>query len=146
MAGSAPNPSNRTMVADALFALLLAGLLAARFRWWLRHAGPVSAADIRVFSRRLSRMVYLVIYLIIGAQLVVNIAAGLRGAGGPGPGQHIGMLSPLSQTLVMLGLIALAWIRVLAYLTWRRQRLSLAQPSPPSAGPTAPVIHSPVLD
>jgi hypothetical protein len=134
------------MVADALFALLLAGLLTARFRRWLRYAQPVSAADIGVFSRRLSRMVYLVIYLIIGAQLIVNIVGGLRGAAVPGPGQNIGMLSPLSQTLVMLGLIALVLIRVLAYLTWRRQRLSLERPSPPSAGPTAPVIPSPVLD
>jgi cytochrome b561 len=133
------------MVADALFALLLAGLLAARFRWWLRYSPPVSAADIGVFSRRLSRMVYLVIYLIIGAQLIVNIVGGLRGDAGPGPGQNLGILSPISQDLVMFGLIALALIRVLAYLTWRRHRLSLEPRSPdrPSARPTAPSFLRP---
>jgi hypothetical protein len=133
------------MAADALFALLLVGLLAARFRWWLRYSPPESAADIRMFSRCLSRMVYLVIYLIIGAQLIVNIAGGLRGDAGSGRGQNLGMLSPLSQDLVMFGLIALVSIRVLAYLTWRRHRLSLEphRPARPSARPAAPSLLRP---
>jgi cytochrome b561 len=130
------------MVADALFALLLAGLLAARFWWWLKHSPPTSAADIRLFSRGLSRSVYLVLYLIIGAQLLVNIVGALQG--GAGAAQHLGKLNPISQAFVVYGLIALVLIRVLAYLTWRWYRLSL-EPSParPSAGPTTPSFLRP---
>ena len=108
------------MAADALFALFLAGLLAARFRWWLKYSPPESAADIRLFSRGLSQTVYLVLYLVIGAQLIVNIVGALRG--GAGPAQDLGMLKPTSQGFVICGLIALVLIRVLAYLTWRRYR------------------------
>jgi cytochrome b561 len=130
------------MVADALFALLLAGLLTARFRWWLKYSPPTSAADIRLFSRGLSRTVYLVLYLTIGAQLIVNIVGALRT--GAGPAQDLGMLKPTSQAFVVYGLIALVLIRVLAYLTWRRYRRSL-EPSParPSAGPTTPSFLRP---
>jgi cytochrome b561 len=109
------------MAADALFALLLAGLLTARFRWWLKYSPPESAADIRLFSRGLSHAVYLVLYLIIGAQLIVNIVGALRGGAGP---EDLGMLTPTSQAFVVYGLLALVLIRVLAYLTWRRYRLS----------------------
>jgi hypothetical protein len=112
------------MVADALFALLLAGLLSARFGWWLKHSAPTSAADIRLFSRGLSRSVYLVLYLIIGAQLIVNIVGAPQG--GAGAAQDLGMLKPISQAVVVYGLIALVLIRVLAYLTWRRYRLSFS--------------------
>jgi hypothetical protein len=130
------------MVVDALFALLLAGLLAARFHWWLKYSPPMSTADIRVFSRRLSRMVYLVIYLIIGAQLIVNIVGRLRSDAGAGLGRDSGMLTPTSEAFVMSGLIALVLIRVLAYLTWRRHQLSLERrgPAHPSPSPTKPSL------
>ena len=131
------------MVADALFALLLAGLLTARFRWWLKHSPPVNAADIRQFSRGLSRTVYLVLYLTIGAQQIVNIAGALQGQAGTA--QDLGMLKPTSQAVVVYGLIALVLIRVLAYLTWRRYRPSLEPRSParPSATPTTPSLLRP---
>jgi hypothetical protein len=130
------------MVADALFALLLAGLLTARFRWWLKYSPPASAADIRLFSRGLSRTVYLVLYLTIGAQLIVNIVGALRG--GAGAAQDLAMLKPTSQAFVVYGLIALVLIRVLAYLTWRRYRRSLEPSSArPSAGPTTPSFLRP---
>jgi hypothetical protein len=98
------------MATYALFALLVAGLLTARFHWWLKYSPPLSAADIRLFSRGLSRTVYLVLYLIIGAQQIVN--------------------KPTSQAFVVYGLMALVLIRLLAYLTWRRHRLSLEPRSP----------------
>jgi hypothetical protein len=130
------------MVADALFALLLAGLLTARFRWWLKHSPPTSAADIRLFSRGLSRSVYLVLYLIVGAQLIVNIVGALQG--GAGAAQDLGMLKPISQAFLVYGLVALVLIRVLAYLTWRRYRLSLEPGrARPSAGPTTPSFLRP---
>lgn len=142
MAGPGRGRSNRIMVADALFALLLAGLLTARFRWWLKYSPPTSAADIRQFSRGLSRAVYLVLYLIIGAQLLVNTVGALQG--GAGPAHALGMLKPTSQAFVVYGLIALVSIRVLAYLTWRRYRLSLEPgPARPSADPTTPSFLRP---
>jgi hypothetical protein len=122
------------MVADALFALFLAGLLTARFRWWLKYSPPISPADIRLFSRGLSRTVYLVIYLIIGAQQIVNMIDGMQSEAGPA--HDLGILKPTSQAFVVYGLIALVLIRVLAYLTWRRHRLCFEPHSParPSAG------------
>jgi len=105
------------MVADALFALFLAGVLPARIRWWLKYSPPVSAADIRQFCRQLSRSVYLVLYLIIGAKQLVGIIGGLNAEGGLG--QDPGMLVPTNQGFLVYGLIALVLIRVLAYLTWR---------------------------
>jgi hypothetical protein len=129
------------MVADALFALLLAGLLAARFRWWLKYSPPTSAADIRLFSRRLSRTVYLTLYLIIGAKQIVNIIGGLT----YGPAQDLGTLNPTSQVFLLYGLMALVLIRVFAYLTWRRHRLSLepCSPSRSSPGPATPSFPRP---
>jgi hypothetical protein len=69
-------------------------------------------------------MVYLVLYLIIGAEQIVNIVGGFKGAGGAA--QDLEMLKPTGQAFLLDGLIALAMIRVLAYLTWRRYRSSLA--------------------
>jgi cytochrome b561 len=124
------------MVADALSACLLAGLLAARFRWWLRYSPPASAADIRHFSRGLSRMVYLSLYLIIGVKQVAVIIAGWKY--GNVPAQGLGMLDPASQGFLLYGLGALVLIRVLAYLTWRRYRDALGRRGPARFMPRPP--------
>ena len=112
------------MVSDASIALIIACLLVAKFHCWLRRSAPVSAADIRLFSRRLTRTVYLVIYLIIGVQQIANIVGGLQNNGVAG--QTLGMLKSTSQVFLLHGLLALVLIRVLAYLTWRRIALSSA--------------------
>jgi hypothetical protein len=130
------------MVADVLFALVLAGLLTARFHWWLKHTPPVGIDDIRLFSRQLTRSVYLVLYLIIGAKLLVNIIGGVDPAGDPA--RDPGILVPTSQVFLVYGLIALVLIRVLAYLTWRRYRIVLPPQSPARpAGQVAPRPVSP---
>ena len=132
---------------QAVFGVLLSSLVIVRFAWWVKYCPPVSAADIRQFSRRLSRMVYLVLYLIIGAQLIVNIIGGLDGEAGPA--QDLAMLKPANQAFVVYGLIALVLIRVLAYLTWRRYRSSLEPRGPsPSAlhSSNSAVIPAAVLD
>jgi hypothetical protein len=131
------------MVSDASIALIIACLLAAKFHWWLRCSAPVSAADIRLFSRRLSRLVYLVIYLIIGVQQIANIVGGLQNNGVAG--QALGMLKPTNQVFLLHGLLALVLIRVLAYLTWRRYRFFVG-PRPAtlsSAGTTTPSLARP---
>ena len=106
------------MVADVLFAVLLAGLLGARFHCWLKYTPPADVADIRLFSRQLTRTVYLALYLIIGAKQLVNIIGGVDTAGDRAADG--GILVSTSQVFLVYGLIALVLIRVLAYLTWRR--------------------------
>jgi cytochrome b561 len=84
----------------ALFGALLLGLIAVRFHWHVRHFPPAHSADIRDLSRRLSRMVYLLMYLLIGARQLI----------GPGRLEP----SPDLQAVLVYGLIALIAIRVLA--------------------------------
>jgi hypothetical protein len=131
------------MVSDASIALIIACLLAAKFHWWLKSSAPVSAADIRLFSRRLSRTVYLVIYLIIGVQQIANIVGGLQNNGVAG--QTLGMLKSTSQVFLLHGLLALVLIRVLAYLTWRRYRFFVGprRAAFSSAGPTTQSLLRP---
>jgi hypothetical protein len=131
------------MISDASIALIIVGLLAAKFHWWLKCSAPVSAADIRLFSRRLSRMVYLVLYLIIGVQQIANIVGRLQNNGVAGQG--LGMLKPTSQVFLLHGLLALVLIRVLAYLTWRRYRFFVGprRATLSSAGPTTPSLLRP---
>ena len=124
------------MVSDASIALIIVGLIAAKFHWWLKCSAPVSAADIRLFSRGLSRMVYLVLYLIIGVQQIANLVGGLQT--NSVAGQGLGMLKPTSQVFLLHGLLALILIRVLAYLTWRRYRFFVGprRATLSSVGPT----------
>ena len=130
------------MVADTLFALLLAGLLAAIFRRWMRCSPPRSAADIRRFSRRLSRTVYLALYLTIGAVQLRNIIGGLGYA--DGSAHNIEALRAGSAIFLVHGLVALVWIRVLAYLAWRRYRSGLESDTEHrSAGSAAPSFLRP---
>ena len=110
----------------ALFGLLLCGLVVVRFRWWLKNSPPAHALDIRQFSRRLSRMVYLVLYLVTGAMQVINIIGALpydtRSA------RDLALLKPGPdcQAFLICGLVALVSIRVIAFLSWRRLVRSIA--------------------
>jgi cytochrome b561 len=103
-----------------LFGLLLWGLVVVRFRWWLRNFAPAQAADIRHFSRQLSRMVYLVLYLVTGVMEVINIIGALQDDMHPARSLAILKPTPDGEALLICGLIALISIRVLAFLSWRR--------------------------
>jgi cytochrome b561 len=50
----------------ALFGLLLCGLVLARYQWIIQYSHGLQE-DIRELSRHLSRIVYLMLYLVIGA-------------------------------------------------------------------------------
>jgi hypothetical protein len=110
----------------ALFGLLLWGLVAVRFCWWLKNCPPAHAVEILQFSRRLSRMVYLVLYLVTGAMQVINIIGALpydtRSA------RDLALLKPGPdcQAFLICGLVALVSIRVIAFLSWRRLVRSIA--------------------
>jgi len=103
-AGSLPN-------IPALFGLLLCGLVIARFYRRVKHSPLVVPADIRDFSRQLSRMVYSLLYLTIGVRQVICIVDHVwRGdyRDGFGPDEAF-------QVFVVYGLVALALIRLLAF-------------------------------
>jgi cytochrome b561 len=57
----------------ALFGALLFALVVARLQWCLESGPPVGAAEPRELTRHLSRIVYLLLYLLTGTRLVVNI-------------------------------------------------------------------------
>jgi len=115
-------PEYPKAVVHVLFGLLLCGLVVARFNWWIQRCPPNDALDIRRFSRELSRMVYLILYLVIGLQLIIRIRGYLQ------DDHHIAHgLNPLrpalnDQAFLVSGLLALVLIRVLAWWSWRRLR------------------------
>jgi cytochrome b561 len=68
----------RTVVASwvdihALFGALLFTLVVTRLKWCLESSPPAGAPELRVLTRHLSRLVYLLLYLVIGARVVLNI-------------------------------------------------------------------------
>ena len=114
----------------ALFGLLLAGLVIARFYWWLKHSPPAQKADIRRFSRRLSRPIYWVLYLVIGAKLIIAIVNSMWHGGTLDFGllldndgaQDLDIYKSAAdfRAILVCGLIALTLIRGLAFWTWLR--------------------------
>jgi hypothetical protein len=56
----------------ALFGLLLCGLVLARYQWITRYS-PHLQEDIRELSRHLSRIVYLMLYAVIGVRLGMSL-------------------------------------------------------------------------
>jgi cytochrome b561 len=96
------------MAADnihALFGSLLLVIVVARLLRDVRRFPPVRAADVRSLIRRLSRMVYLLLYLAAGLQQLIG-----RGS------------SADLQVILLYGLITLIVIRVLAIGIWLRNR------------------------
>jgi hypothetical protein len=57
----------------ALFGALLSTLVGARLRWCLKSRPAAEVAELRELNRHLSRIVYLMLYLVIGTRFVVNI-------------------------------------------------------------------------
>jgi cytochrome b561 len=117
----------------ALFGLLLCGLVSARYRWCVIHSPPMLPTDIRQLSRHLSRIVYLSLYLVIGLREIIGILNSVWHGGvvdfnlfderfrnGP---HHAGW-NPKDdfQLFFASGLLALIFVRVLAYKLWLRSR------------------------
>jgi cytochrome b561 len=57
----------------ALFGLLLCGLVLARFQWRIKHSPHLLPTEVRESSRHLSRIVYLLLYVVIGVRLSIGI-------------------------------------------------------------------------
>jgi len=61
----------------ALFGLLLCGLVLARYQWRVSYSPCVLPTDIRELSRHLSRIVYVLLYLVIGVRQSVAIISSI---------------------------------------------------------------------
>jgi hypothetical protein len=61
----------------ALFGLLLCGLVFSRCWWRVKHSPRMLPADIRELSRHLSRILYLLLYIVIGVRQLVSVLDGV---------------------------------------------------------------------
>ena len=64
------------MGVHALFGMLLNVSIIARFYSGMKYSPLLAPAGIRAFSRHLSRMVYLLLYTLMGLKLVIIAARG----------------------------------------------------------------------
>jgi hypothetical protein len=60
----------------AIFGFALCSLVLVRFYWRVRNDWSITAVEIHAFSRRLSRMVYLLLYLVVGLTQLLAVALG----------------------------------------------------------------------
>ena len=91
-----------------LFGVLLCGGIISRCRSWLKCWPPSEPAEVHAFSRRLSRMVYTVLYLVFGVRQIIEMVDVTWLGGTFQPAKYC-------QSILAYGLIALALIRISAY-------------------------------
>jgi cytochrome b561 len=114
-----------------LFALLLCGLVFARFRWHVKHSPPMLPADIHGLTRHLSRIVYLSLYAVIGVRETVGIVSSLWHGGSVDfnlfdprfrNGPDYAGFNPRDdfQLFIASGLVALVFVRILTCRLWFR--------------------------
>ena len=102
----------------ALFGILLGILVIARYEWVVRHSPPRLPRDIRELSRHLSRIVYLLLYLVIG----LRECLGTANFAWQGSATHVFDPKDDFQLFLASGLLALVVVRVLASIARRRLR------------------------
>jgi uncharacterized membrane protein YuzA (DUF378 family) len=129
-----------------LFELLLCGLLLIRWRWYVGQLPrTLLPADICGLSRHLSRIVYLVLYLVIGVREIIVVLNGLLHDGAADfnllndpirNGPDHGSWNPNDdfQLFFASGLLALLFVRILAYGLWSRsgRRAAASKARPPA--------------
>jgi hypothetical protein len=115
----------------ALFGLLLGGLVLASFEWRVKHSPPMLPLDVRELSRYLSRIVYLLLYAVLGVRESIVLAHSAWYGGAVDFSlfdPHVGRapdyrwFNPKDdfQLFLASGLFALLFVRVLAIGLWRR--------------------------
>jgi len=123
----------------ALFGLLLCSLVFSRYQWSVTHSPRMLPSGIRQLSRHLSRIVYLLLYLVIGAREIIGILNSLWHGGAvdfnlfdarfrQGPDYEGFNLHDDFHLFFASGLFALIFIRVLAFRLWRRSEERVAGP------------------
>ena len=134
-----------------LFGLLLCALVAVRYRWCVGHS---PADDVRGLSRHLSRIIYLSLYLVVGAREMVGLLSRL-GHGGAvdftvfadhfrnGPDQVGWNPHDDFQLFIAAGLFALLFVRVLMFSRWLRTKSAVRSPDPKAVVPAAGIRCTP---
>lgn len=84
----------------AIFGCALCGLVLVRFYWRLKRDWSMSAVELHAFARQLSRMVYLLLYLVVGLTLLPCVAL-RQGFSGP-PKALQGYLACALAALVLI--------------------------------------------
>jgi cytochrome b561 len=115
----------------ALFGLSLCGLVLARYQWRVRHSPRMLPADIRELSRHLSRIVYLLLYVVIGVRQSIGIINSIWHGNAVdfnlfddhfrnGPDRPGWNPKDDFQLFLATGLFVLIIVRVLAFRLWLR--------------------------
>ena len=115
----------------ALFGLLLCGLVIARYQWRVEQSPRMKPTDTRELSRQLSRIVYLVLYVVIGVREMIGIVNSLWHGGSVdfnlfderfrnGPDRAGWNPKDDFQLFIASGLVALIFVRVLTCRLWLR--------------------------
>jgi len=115
----------------ALFGLLLFGLVFARYQWHVRHSPCMLPTDFRELSRHLSRIVYLLLYVVIGVRQSIGIINSIRHGIAVdfnlfddrfrnGPDRAGRNPKDDFQSLLATGLFVLIVVRVFAFRLWLR--------------------------
>jgi cytochrome b561 len=131
LAGSWPRRMLESWVnIHALFGLLLCGLVVSRCRWRMQHSPRMQPADIRELSCQLSRIVYLLLYIVLGVRQTIGILNSIWNGGALDfnlfderfRGPDYAGFNPKDdfQMFLATGLSALVMIRVLAFGLWLR--------------------------
>ena len=113
-----------------LFGLLLCGLVFSRCWWRVKHSPRMLPADIRELSRHLSRMVYLLLYSVVGLSQLISILDSVWHVGAVGFNlfderfrgpDYVGFnLKDDFQLFLATGLSVLIIVRVVAFRLWLR--------------------------
>lgn len=105
----------------ALFGALLFSLVGARLRWCLKSKLRPGAAKLRELNRHLSRVVYLMIYLVIGVRFLINIVNRFFSAESACRSLECLLIPPRgdSRAILAYGLGALVAMRVFIFWLFR---------------------------
>jgi cytochrome b561 len=114
----------------ALFGLLLCGLVFSRCRWHVKRLPRMLPTDIYKLYRHLSRIVYLLLYVVIGLRQLISILHRILNGGAVdfnlfeerfrGPDYVEFNLKDDFQFFLATGLSVLIIVRVLAFGLWLR--------------------------
>jgi len=101
----------------ALFAVTLFGLLLARFQSCVKRGAPLLPPDVRALCRDLSRLVYVMVYAVIGIRQCVGIVGGMWHAGALNSPADPARFDPKGDfsLLFITTLVALALVRFMAF-------------------------------
>ena len=114
-----------------LFGLLLCCLALARYQWRIMHSPRMLPTDVRELSRRISRTVYLLLYVVIGVRQSIGIVNSIWHGGAVdfnlfddrfrnGPDRAGWNPKDDFQLFLATGFSALIIVRVLTYRLWLR--------------------------